>query len=258
MALPGLPSGRGFKRRPLARWRSCPTATSWPAVGSASPVGSSRTASRSGTGHLGLPLAPVQTTGFTTSRSFQAATSWPGESFPRQGSACEQHRPLERVVMVRARCWDECPGQRVEDHVEWGAACRRCLHHRRRHGLGTSCGVESVGPAKFHQQPAPRVASPSGSGLFAVATGQTESVSYQWEIQTVPGVWEPLGDAPLVLPCGASALATPVDSASVTISIRPCPGADPGDPQCFLVRCAATNACGTTASDAVTYTTCPG
>jgi hypothetical protein len=114
-------------------------------------------------------------------------------------------------------------------------------------------------PPNITQQPAPRMTGPTGTAPFAMATTQTAAISYQWQVQAVPGVWMDLGPSPAALPCGgvAAAFATPSNSPTVTIGIIPCPSATPDDPQHFQIRCVATNDCGSSASSEAIYTVCP-
>ncbi len=112
----------------------------------------------------------------------------------------------------------------------------------------------------FHvtAQPLPANACPTGSAMFAVAVSTPAPIMCRWQVQTSPGVWQPLGNDPAPLPCagGAFAYATPIDSPEVTIGIRPCPGS-PMPPQHFQIRCIVTNLCGSVTSDEATYTVCP-
>jgi hypothetical protein len=48
----------------------------------------------------------------------------------------------------------------------------------------------------------------------------------------------------------------PVNSATATLSVRPCPG-DPSIPQHFQVRCIVSNSCGSILSNEATYSICP-
>lgn len=120
-------------------------------------------------------------------------------------------------------------------------------------GLPVACAAAGIGG-----QPQNAIACPTGSAAFhVVATGSTPN-AHEWQVQTSPGVWSGLGNDPMPLPCGggAFAFASPINSANVSIGIRPCPG-DGAATQQFQVRCVVTNECGSIASNAATYTVCP-
>jgi hypothetical protein len=97
-------------------------------------------------------------------------------------------------------------------------------------------------------QPANAVECTGGAHFSVVASG-AGTLAYQWQIQTSPGVWQGMGNDPGPLPCGGGAFsyATPINSPSVTIGVHPCPGVTR-----YQVRCAVSNACGTTFSNAAT------
>ena len=114
-------------------------------------------------------------------------------------------------------------------------------------------------PAAIPTQPVGRVACPSGSADFSVSVTGMAPFIYQWQIKTAPSTWQTLGSNPGPLPCGggATAYATPINSASVTVGILPCPG-NPVAPQRFQLRCIVTGLCGSPAtSNEATYTICP-
>jgi hypothetical protein len=89
----------------------------------------------------------------------------------------------------------------------------------------------------------------TGSAAFSVAASGAVPLRYQWEIQTAPGVWQAMGNDPGPLPCGGGAFsyAAPINSANVTIGVRPCPGVTR-----YQVRCVVANACGATVSNEAT------
>ena len=111
--------------------------------------------------------------------------------------------------------------------------------------------------ATVSQPPSAAIACGTGSADFWVTEGGTGPFTYQWQVQTAPGVWQTLGNDPAPLPCGgsASAYATPVGSSVVSIGIRPCPGGT-GGPQQFQIHCIVSNECGSATSGAATYTIC--
>jgi hypothetical protein len=83
-----------------------------------------------------------------------------------------------------------------------------------------------------------------------MATG-TGPLSYQWQVETSPGVWQGMGNDPFPLPCGEGALAfaTPIDSPTVSIGIHPCRGVTH-----YRVRAVVTNACGSITSEPAAFT----
>ncbi|HVU62422.1 MAG TPA: hypothetical protein VHC70_00490, partial [Phycisphaerales bacterium] len=104
--------------------------------------------------------------------------------------------------------------------------------------------------------PAPAIACPTGAAPFSVtATGGSTGLSYRWQIETSPGSWRFLGNDPFPLPCGngAMAFATPIDSASVAIGVRPCDGV--GSYQ-IRVMVSDASGCASTFSNEATYTVC--
>jgi hypothetical protein len=119
-------------------------------------------------------------------------------------------------------------------------------------------GTVAVCPA-INTQPAAKTVCPTGSAPFSVVASGSAPFTYQWQVQTSPGVWQTMGNDPGPLPCGggASSYATPINSASVTIGLRPCPG-NAGAAERFQIRCIVANACGTgVTSNEATYTICP-
>jgi hypothetical protein len=98
----------------------------------------------------------------------------------------------------------------------------------------------------------------TGSASFAVTAAGTGPFSYQWQVETSPGTWQTMGNDPGPLPCGGGAFsyAAPINSPSVTIGIRPCPGS-PATPQHFQIRALVGNACGVSTSNEATYVICP-
>jgi uncharacterized membrane protein len=109
-------------------------------------------------------------------------------------------------------------------------------------------------------QPSASSTCPYGTTAFSVAVASIGPFTYQWQVQTATngGAWTTLGNDPAPLPCGgsATAYATPLNTPTVTIGIRPCPG-NVTAPQHFQIRCLITNACGSVTSNEATYTTCP-
>ena len=119
-------------------------------------------------------------------------------------------------------------------------------------------GVACIASPSITTHPVASTACPTGSAGFMTTAAGTGPFTYQWQLQTAPNTWQSLANDPAPLPCGggAFAYATPLNSPSVTIGIRPCPG-NPTAPQHFQVRCIVTNACGSVTSNEATYAICP-
>jgi hypothetical protein len=100
-------------------------------------------------------------------------------------------------------------------------------------------------------QPAAASACPTGNAAFSVSPGGLGPFAYQWQIESPPGTWRTLGNDPGPLPCGGMAYATPLNSPTVAIGVRPCAGV-----ASYQIRCVVSNACGTATSDEATYTVC--
>lgn len=94
-----------------------------------------------------------------------------------------------------------------------------------------------------------------GTATFSVAVGGAGPFAYEWQIELSSGVWQSLGSNPVPISCGPDALAfaTPINSPTVSIGVRNCPGP-------FRVRCIVSNACGhiTSTPATLTISTCPG
>ncbi len=124
-----------------------------------------------------------------------------------------------------------------------------------------ACGSISSDPATLTLadppgvtvQPQDATACSTGSAAFSITAAGTDPFTYQWQIQTSPGVWQGLGNDPFPLPCGggAFAYATPIDSPTVQIGVRPCPGVNS-----YQVRAVVTNDCGSVTSNEATYSIC--
>jgi hypothetical protein len=99
------------------------------------------------------------------------------------------------------------------------------------------------------------VACPGGTALFAVNASGGGPRTYQWQIQTAPGMWQTLGNDPFPLPCGGGAFAfASMPFASQTpIGVQPCPGVSS-----YQIRCIVSNPCGSATSNEATFTLRPG
>jgi hypothetical protein len=96
-----------------------------------------------------------------------------------------------------------------------------------------------------------------GSVPFHIsAAAGTGTLNYLWEVQTSPGTWQTLGNAPIGLPCGGSAAITALDPFTdhPTVAIRPCGG---GVRQQFQIRAVISNDDCTTTTTSAVYTVCP-
>lgn len=94
-------------------------------------------------------------------------------------------------------------------------------------------------------QPMSRASCTSDTAFFAVRAAGTGPFTYQWEIESAPGVWLALTYEPVFLPCGGSAFATRPTSDHTRIGVNPCPGV-----ASYKVRCRVSSDCGSTASNA--------
>ncbi|MGE3109161.1 MAG: hypothetical protein AB7G11_14125 [Phycisphaerales bacterium] len=104
----------------------------------------------------------------------------------------------------------------------------------------------------FTAQPESRV-SCDGTAPFSVEAIGAGTLMYQWQIEVQPGVWFSLGNDPGPISCPPSvgfAYAAPINSPSVLIGVRGCPGP-------YRVRCLVTDDCGNDTSDPATLTICP-
>jgi hypothetical protein len=115
-------------------------------------------------------------------------------------------------------------------------------------------------PWSLATQPAPTKACPGGTASFSVGIAGTNPGPYtfQWQIETAPGVWATLGNDPLPLPCGGSAYVHTTSSGSpnATIGVQPCPG-NPLASQTFYIRTLVSTPCCTTPSVRTAYSICP-
>jgi hypothetical protein len=119
-------------------------------------------------------------------------------------------------------------------------------------GLGAPCS-----PPSISTQPTAQVTCPQGSATFSVSAAGSGPFTYAWQIQLTSGDWATLGNDPMPLSCpgGAGsgfAFATPINSPTVSIGVRSCPGL-----QHWNIRCIITNTCGTITSDSAALTICP-
>ncbi len=110
--------------------------------------------------------------------------------------------------------------------------------------------VESACPI-IEQNPTPASACRTGAATFSIAASGTGSLSYQWQVQTSPGVWSNLPTGTLPLACGGSAHADTPTSSQTSVGIVPCPGVN-----AYQVRCVVSSACGSVNSDAAAYSVC--
>lgn len=100
------------------------------------------------------------------------------------------------------------------------------------------------------------VACPQSTIMMTVATmADAEPVTYDWQIESVPGTWVSLSQVPTHLPCGAIASAVPADAPTVVVGITSC-SSDPMTARQHPIRCLVTSNCGTIASTRSVYTVC--
>jgi hypothetical protein len=105
-------------------------------------------------------------------------------------------------------------------------------------------------------QPVAASACLDGAASFFIAVSGTCPLTYRWQVQRTDGAWTALGNDPAPISCSDGGVgfvfATPIDSPTVSIGIRGCPGV-----QHWPIRCIVTNSCGSTTSDIATLTICP-
>ncbi len=101
------------------------------------------------------------------------------------------------------------------------------------------------------EQPQNATACPNGNATFSVTATGSDPLTYRWEIESAPGVWQGLGNDPFPLPCGGFAYASMPFSNQTPIGIHPCPGINS-----YQIRCVVSNACGSVTSNEATYSIC--
>lgn len=130
----------------------------------------------------------------------------------------------------------------------------------------TAGSYVSYGVARYHfgdtnpliiHQPVSRLICLSGGAHFSLDAIGSDNFAYQWQVQSAPGAWTPLGVTPVALSCGGTASATAPSALETDVFVAPCPAAGSLAPQQFHVRCTITNACGSILSADAVYTTCP-
>ena len=135
-------------------------------------------------------------------------------------------------------------------------------HLQHRHRFGIVLAAAAVLLTCAHSAWAqPVVSPPAVSSCPAYTVTNTFSVtpsgsSYQWQIQTSPGVWAGLGNDPMPLPCGggAFAYASMPFSSQTPIGIHACEGVNT-----YEIRCVVTSDKGSLPSNAATIKLCcPG
>ena len=109
--------------------------------------------------------------------------------------------------------------------------------------------------------PVTTCASPPTNPTFSCTPAGTGPFTYQWQIQTAPGVWRTLTNDPATFfPCpgGGTGVATisTLNAASVNIRVTGCPG-PAGAPTHWPIRCIVSNPCGPITSGEAIYTICP-
>lgn len=87
---------------------------------------------------------------------------------------------------------------------------------------------------------------PNGGAAYSVTAVGPTPLTYQWQIETEPGVWTAVGNDPLPLPCGGGAFAavSPHNSPNVNIYVQPCAGVTS-----YQLRCHVISPCGSADSN---------
>lgn len=111
-------------------------------------------------------------------------------------------------------------------------------------------------PAELSVQPSPTTTCATGVAVFSAAASGT-GVQYQWQVQDAlaPGGWADVGEGDNVLPSGGMFWASGAQSDLLGIS-APSGWGTIQLPPGVLVRCAATNECGSAISDPALLTLC--
>jgi len=87
------------------------------------------------------------------------------------------------------------------------------------------------------------------TAALSVAPAGTAPFTYQWQIESEPGVWLDLSAGVTALSCGGSAMASAPDAPTSDITVTPCKGVD-----AYAVRCMVSNECGDLPSSAAMLT----
>ncbi len=104
----------------------------------------------------------------------------------------------------------------------------------------------------IQQQPANAITCPGGDAPFSVVASGPGPYSYQWQIETIPGMWIPIGEQAVPLGCGGNAshaVARPANSANTLIRTHGCDGP-------YSIRVIISSNCGSTTSSVATITNC--
>jgi parallel beta-helix repeat protein len=158
------------------------------------------------------------------------------------------------VFDVATQAWTVAPAAPYDGG--WGAslefvpASNRLYQIDGRNSISASQGTAYLAPAPT-THPQPGSACAGGSATFSITPGGTGPFTYQWQIETAPGVWQDLNIAPIQLPCGGQASATAPTVASTQIILTPCPGI-----LTYQIRALVTSPCGPSPSNPATYTIC--
>lgn len=127
-----------------------------------------------------------------------------------------------------------------------------------KNGGATSATYELVAPALpllLGVQEPVSVCPRDSVGLTVDALGGTPPFSLQWQIETGPGEWTPLSSQTSVAcPSGQTGMvqAYPLGQPNIELSFHGCGGVSH-----WNIRCAASNVCGSTATEPTSVTLCP-
>ena len=109
------------------------------------------------------------------------------------------------------------------------------------HGITVETGCPEI-----TQQPVNGSRCISGIVPFSIEAAGS-NLTYQWQIETAPGIWATMGGDPLPLPCGGFVAAIPAGAPSIDVSITPC-----ADQNRYRIRCIVGNFCNTITSQPAT------
>ncbi|MFT3683594.1 MAG: GC-type dockerin domain-anchored protein [Phycisphaerales bacterium] len=115
------------------------------------------------------------------------------------------------------------------------------------HSITLRIGADAADPPATVS---PAVTSACSAQATPFSVPAVNGATYQWQIETSPGVWQGLGNDPAPLPCGSGAFAyaSPINSPSVNIGVHPCAGGS----SAYRVRCIVTTGCAATPTNPAT------
>lgn len=98
-------------------------------------------------------------------------------------------------------------------------------------------------------QPESRIVCGDNTANFSVGASGSGTLSYLWQIESPPGVWQTLGFDPAELACGGFAYVTRPTSSQTTVVVGPCPGVHR-----YQIRAVVSDLCASLPSNPATLT----